>query len=50
MLGNTEAALEAASVYTKQQRIAKLARQSPQMGFTSLSHYMDLAWALVCPG
>ena len=44
MLGNTEAALEAASVYTKQQRIAKLARQSPQMGFTSLSHYMDLDW------
>jgi hypothetical protein len=31
-------------VYTKQQRIASLARQSPQMGFTSLNHYLDLPW------
>lgn len=31
-------------VYTRQQRIASLAKQSPQMGFTSLNHYLDLPW------
>jgi RNA-directed DNA polymerase len=31
-------------VYTRQQRIANLARQSPQMGFTSLNQYLDLPW------
>jgi RNA-directed DNA polymerase len=31
-------------VLTKQQRIAELARQSPQMGFTSLAHHIDLRW------
>jgi len=31
-------------VFTKQQRIAELARQSPQMGFTSLAHHIDLRW------
>jgi len=34
------------NVFTKQQRIATLAKQSPQMGFTSLNHYLDLAWLL----
>ena len=32
------------TVSTKQQRLAKLARQSPQMGFTSLAHLMDIDW------
>jgi RNA-directed DNA polymerase len=32
------------TVSTRQQRIAELARQSPQMGFTSLNHHLDLAW------
>jgi RNA-directed DNA polymerase len=32
------------SVSTKQQRIAQLAKQSPQMAFTSLNHYLDLSW------
>ncbi len=32
------------TVSTKQQRIAELARQAPQMGFTSLNHHLDLAW------
>lgn len=32
------------TVYTKQQRLAHLARQSPQMGFTSLAYLMDLEW------
>jgi RNA-directed DNA polymerase len=31
-------------VSTKQQRIAELARQSPEMGFTSLAYFIDLAW------
>jgi retron-type reverse transcriptase len=31
-------------VSTKQQRIAELAKQSPQMGFTSLAHHIDLGW------
>jgi group II intron reverse transcriptase/maturase len=31
-------------VSTRQQRIATLAKQSQQMGFTSLNQYLDLAW------
>jgi group II intron reverse transcriptase/maturase len=31
-------------VLTKQQRIAELAKQSPEMGFTSLAHHIDLNW------
>jgi hypothetical protein len=31
-------------VSTKQQRIAKLAQQSPEMGFTSLAYFIDLDW------
>jgi group II intron reverse transcriptase/maturase len=31
-------------VYTKQQRIAALAKRSPQMAFTSLAYLMDLEW------
>ena len=33
-------------VSTKQQRIAELAKQSPQMGFTSLAHHIDLRLAV----
>ena len=32
------------TVSTRQQRIAELAKQAPQMGFTSLNHHIDLAW------
>jgi RNA-directed DNA polymerase len=32
------------SVFTKQERIATLAKQSPEMGFTSLAYLMDLPW------
>jgi RNA-directed DNA polymerase len=32
------------NVSTKQQRIAELAKRSPQMGFTSLAYLMDLDW------
>ena len=31
-------------VSTKQQRIAELAKRSPQLGFTSLNHHLDLIW------
>ncbi|HEY8747998.1 MAG TPA: reverse transcriptase domain-containing protein [Tepidisphaeraceae bacterium] len=34
------------TVSTKQERIATLAKQSPQMGFTSLAYMMDLPWLL----
>jgi hypothetical protein len=37
-------AQEPDSVSTKQQRIAALAKQSPQLGFTSLNHHLDLIW------
>jgi RNA-directed DNA polymerase len=42
--GNMASASELDSVSTKQQRIAELAKQSPQMGFTSLAHHIDLRW------
>jgi group II intron reverse transcriptase/maturase len=32
------------TVYTKRQRIAELAKQAPQMGFTSLAYHIDEAW------
>src|SRR5215467_10657180 len=32
------------TVSTKQERIARLAKQSPQMAFTSLAHLMDMDW------
>ena len=32
------------TVLTKQQRVAELAKQSPQMGFTSLAHLIDIDW------
>jgi RNA-directed DNA polymerase len=31
-------------VSTKRQRIAKLARDCPDMAFTNLAHYIDIAW------
>jgi RNA-directed DNA polymerase len=37
-------ASELGNMSTGQQRIAELAKQSPQMGFTSLAHHIDLAW------
>ena len=32
------------TVSTKQKRIAELAKQSPQMAFTSLAYLMDIDW------
>jgi RNA-directed DNA polymerase len=37
-------ALEPDPVFTKQQRIAELAKQDPQMGLFSLAHHIDLRW------
>jgi RNA-directed DNA polymerase len=37
-------ASKSGSVSTGQQRIAELAKQSPQMGFTSLNHYLGIIW------
>ena len=37
-------ASEPVDVSTKQQRIAELARQSPEMGFTSLAYFIDIEW------
>ena len=34
------------SVSTKQQRIAKLAREAPNMAFTTLAHHLDEEWLL----
>jgi group II intron reverse transcriptase/maturase len=33
-------------ISTKRQRIAKLAKQAPQMGLWSLSHHIDIEWLL----
>ena len=44
LLGNTEDALKSGNVYTKQQRIAKLAKLMVDAGFTSLAYYIDLEW------
>ena len=32
------------NVSTKQERIAALAKQSPEMAFTSLAYLMDIDW------
>jgi RNA-directed DNA polymerase len=32
------------TIYTKQQRIAELARDAPTMAFTTLAHHLDLEW------
>jgi RNA-directed DNA polymerase len=34
------------SVSTKQQRIAELARNAPEMAFTNLAHHIDIPWLL----
>jgi RNA-directed DNA polymerase len=34
------------TVSTRQQRLAELARQAPQLGFTTLNHHLDLPWLL----
>jgi RNA-directed DNA polymerase len=42
--GNMAGAQEPGTVSTLPQRIAERAKQSPQLGFTSLAHLMDISW------
>jgi len=42
--GNMAGASNPDNVSTKQQRIAELAKQSPEMSFTSLAYHLDLEW------
>lgn len=42
--GTMPETLSSDTISTKQQRIATLAKQSPQLAFTTLSHYLDLEW------
>jgi RNA-directed DNA polymerase len=42
--GNMAGASKPDFVSTRQQRIAELAKQSPQLGFTSLAHHIDVRW------
>jgi RNA-directed DNA polymerase len=42
--GNVAGASEPVDVSTKRQRIAELARRSPEMGFTSLAYLIDIDW------
>ncbi len=45
--GKTMDAKESNNVYTKQQRIAELARIHPEVAFTSVAHHMDLNWTVL---
>ena len=42
--GNMAGASKPDVVSTRQQQIAELAKQCPEMGFTSLAHHIDLVW------
>jgi RNA-directed DNA polymerase len=42
--GNRPGAPDPDPLSTRQQRIAELAQQAPEMGFTSLAHHIDLYW------
>jgi RNA-directed DNA polymerase len=42
--GNRAGTSDPDPLSTRQQRIAELAKQAPQMGFTSLAHHIDLHW------
>ena len=42
--GNNPDTLRSERVLTKQRRIAELAKEHPQMAFTSLNHYLDEEW------
>jgi RNA-directed DNA polymerase len=42
--GNMTGTPSPGTVYTKQQRIAKFARDCPDLSFTNLAHHMDYFW------
>ena len=42
--GNMAETQSSITVCTRQQQIAELARHKPQLGFTSLNHFLDRHW------
>jgi RNA-directed DNA polymerase len=44
LMGNTKDSPKSSTVQTKQQRIAKLAKQMPEVSFMSLAHHIDYEW------
>ena len=42
--GNTRDTMESQEVYTRQQRIAELAGQTPRFRMVSLNQYLDMEW------
>lgn len=44
LLRNMNDTQRSENVCTKQQRIAQVAQERPQEGFTSLNHYLDIEW------
>lgn len=44
LLGDTMGATKPETVLTKQQRIAKQAKEMPHLAFTSLNHHIDMNW------
>jgi group II intron reverse transcriptase/maturase len=44
LMGNTTDSSKPEFVFTRQQRIAELTRQSREFAFLSLNHYLDLYW------
>ena len=44
LVGNTRDTMKSQNVYTKQQRIAELAGQTPRFRMVSLNQYLDMEW------
>jgi RNA-directed DNA polymerase len=44
LVGKMNEASNSVTVSTKQQRVANLARDAPEMAFNTLAHHIDLAW------
>ncbi len=44
LVGKMTDTLEFEDISTRQRKIAELARQAPELSFTSLNHYLDLDW------
>lgn len=42
--GKTAETSSSSTVSTKRQRIAELAREAPEMAFTTLAHHIDMDW------
>src|SRR5512132_3269315 len=42
--GKMKGTLSSITISTRLERIAKLAREAPDMAFTTLAHHIDIAW------